>query len=194
MSEMKNYPVEFVERTIALINKFYDQSMEEDLEATFLLNCTLGMIVATSERIKKPTNKGVFSKRICEFDEQVHFPHKIAYIDITRALKRNREEINKISLLDRENCDAPITYQIPIDGRKQARNMELYKLLTKIRNGVAHQNIEPINSKNSWGAIRIWNVNNGIKDFEIEFTILELKNFALFLAQKYVEEFSKRGA
>jgi len=50
----------------------------------------------------------------------------------------------------------------------------------------------PINQDRRWKGIRIWNHDKyGIKDFEVEFKISELKKFALFLANQYVEEFRK---
>lgn len=38
-----------------------------------------------------------------------------------------------------------------------------------------------------WKGVRIWNHNNdGIKDFEVEFTISELKKFAVFVGEKFI--------
>lgn len=70
--------------------------------------------------------------------------------------------------------------------------MTLYKFLKKIRNGVAHQNISPNNQGKKWKGLRLWNHNEyGIKDFEVEFYIGELKVFAIFIAQKYLDELTK---
>lgn len=51
--ENKNYPLEFVERTIKLLEELSPHAKKAELDVTFLLNCTLGLIVATSENIKE---------------------------------------------------------------------------------------------------------------------------------------------
>jgi hypothetical protein len=73
--------------------------------------------------------------------------------------------------------------------------MELRKFLKSLRNGVAHQNIEPINEDGKWTGVRIWNLSHPekVKDFEASFNYKQLKNLSLFLAQKYVELAPKSG-
>jgi len=61
-------------------------------------------------------------------------------------------------------------------------------LINKIRNGIAHQNIEGVNENGKWIGVRLCNKNNDSKkDFEIVFAIEELKRFAITLSNKYLE-------
>jgi hypothetical protein len=190
--ELRDYPLEFVERTIDLIDKVSTFAKREGLDVTFLLNCTLGMIVATSENIELCDSQ-YFKKRICELESNKIFPTKIAYIDFNNDFKAYRDKINKTSLLTLDGSTFSIASKIHVNKYNQARNLTLVSLLKKIRNGVAHQNIMPINQDKVWEGVRIWNHNKyGIKDFEIEFKVSELKQFALFLARKYVSEFKRK--
>ena len=59
-------------------------------------------------------------------------------------------------------------------------------LIKKIRNCIAHQNIKEINQDGKWVGVRLWNMNNSNKDFEVLFTVEELKNFTIDLAEKYI--------
>jgi hypothetical protein len=190
--ELRNYPLEFVERTIDLIEKLSASAKQEGLDATFLLNCTLGLIVATSENLES-CGGDYFKKRIAELDQNNSFPQKIAYINFSSDFKSFRNEINKKSLVTQLNNSFEISTTININKYEQARNLTLKEFLKKIRNGVAHQNIMPINLDQQWKGVRIWNKNReGIKDFEVEFKLSELKSFSIFLAQQYVNEFKNK--
>ena len=59
--------------------------------------------------------------------------------------------------------------------------------IRKLRNCIAHQNIYGINKDSKWIGVRLWNINNSKKDFEIVFTIDELKNYVIELAKNYLE-------
>ena len=191
--ELRDYPLEFVERTITLIKEISTPAKQAGLDVTFLLNCTLGMIIATSENIEL-CDSPYFRSKICQLESTKIFPDKIAYIDFNRDFKVYKDKINKTSLFEIDGSTFSITSTIHINEYKQARNMRLVDLLKKIRNGVAHQNIMPINTDKVWKGIRIWNHNKyGIKDFEIEFKVSELKIFALFLAEKYISEYKRES-
>lgn len=190
--ELNNYPLEFVERTIDLIEKIGSCAKQEGLEATFLLNCTLGLIVTTSENLQQ-SNSEYFKKTIAELDDDQCFPKKIAYIDFKKDFKSFRDKINKESLVTQLDDSFKVSTTININKYSQARNLSLKKFLKNIRNGVAHQNIMPINRDRQWKGVRIWNRNReGIKNFEVEFKINELKAFSIFLAQQYVNECKDR--
>ena len=63
-------------------------------------------------------------------------------------------------------------------------------LLQKIRNGLAHQKIEPINHGGKFAGVIIRNYFNDAqirKDLEVYFSQQELKDFALFIADEYLK-------
>lgn len=63
-------------------------------------------------------------------------------------------------------------------------------LLQKIRNGLAHQNIEPVNENGKFAGIIIRNYFGLTKshlDLKIHFSQQELKKFALFIANEYLK-------
>lgn len=69
------------------------------------------------------------------------------------------------------------------------RRKNKFWLIKKIRNGIAHQNIKGINENDKWIGVRLWNNTNTFKkDFEIIFTIEELKSLAIALSDKYLEK------
>jgi hypothetical protein len=66
-------------------------------------------------------------------------------------------------------------------------------LLQKIRNGLAHQHIEPINDSGILKSIKIRNYfeykgGNRIMDLEIQFTEQELRSFSLYIADAYLSQ------
>ncbi|MGA3800665.1 HEPN family nuclease [Pseudomonas fluorescens] len=186
--ELQNYPLEFVERTVSLIESLSADAESRGLEVTFLLNCLLGLIVATSENIARCEIKAL-DKKILELDSKCLIPKKIAYIDLANALKGYKKEINDKSLINQGDKVISFESKVCVNGYDQARNMKLKELLKKIRNGVAHQNLAPLNSDGKWAGVKIWNHSKeGIKDFEIEFEVAELRAFSIFLASIYVDE------
>ncbi len=63
-------------------------------------------------------------------------------------------------------------------------------LLNKIRNGLAHQHIEPINENGNFVGVIIRNYFDDAKvhkDLEVYFSQQELKEFALFIADEYLK-------
>ena len=189
--ESKNYPLEFVERTIKLIEELSPHAKKAGLDVTFLLNCTLGLIVATSEKIKQG-KFNCFDKNLVQLENEIELPNKIAYIEINQGYKEYRKSNNKKSLFKFDENMISVYPKLKIKVNEEAKNLSFKSFLNKMRNGIAHQNIMPINRDRIWHGIRIWNINgNGIKDFEVEFKISELKKFAISLAKKYVIEYNK---
>jgi hypothetical protein len=67
-------------------------------------------------------------------------------------------------------------------------NYDLKNLLTRIRNGISHQRIEAISEYGKWKGVII---EDGINDnigLHLELTIIEVKNLAFYIADKYLEE------
>ena len=82
-----NYPKEFVERTLNLLDQFYDEARSKELEVTFLLNCLLGLIIATYEQLDL-CQGDFFKKRLAEGEISDFIPNKIAKIDLNDFYKK----------------------------------------------------------------------------------------------------------
>lgn len=172
MSEIKNYKVDFIKRTNEILTTEYKSLQEKDREVTFLLNCLLGLIITISENEQKKLR--VFKGKIDnEFLSLI--PDKVGFI------QRNK--------LDK-NIDLTETSIVSENVSHKGELIEQDKLwfINKIRNGIAHQHIEGVNEDQKWIGVRLWNTNNSFKDFEIIFSIDELKTFAISLSEKYLEE------
>lgn len=61
-------------------------------------------------------------------------------------------------------------------------------LLKKIRNGIAHQNILPINQEGNFLGVRFYNHFQNNLDMEISFTEQQLKEFSLYISGVYLNE------
>ncbi len=169
MSEI-NYTAEFVERTKQLLEQVYEKAESENLENTFLMNCLLGLVVAVSE-LKKGDSKKYFDQKIND-ELLAKIPNKVGYLV-------NNSEYNLLGI------ESSISFEI---GKRENLSAQTASwLLGKIRNGIAHQNIEAINSNGKWNGVKIWNHDKQKrKDFEIEFTNFELKDFTLFISLQYI--------
>jgi hypothetical protein len=67
----------------------------------------------------------------------------------------------------------------------------LAQFLRKLRNGIAHQHINPINRNNHFVGVKIWNVTpQNITDCEVEFNRHSLHEFANFIADQYLHHIS----
>jgi hypothetical protein len=127
-----------------------------------LLNCTLGLIILPYERVKA-TNQPFWETKIDRFKDLPPFE--------LRCFK-------------------------PIKGRnRKTRTLEYYPetlefLLKKIRNGLAHQNIEPVAESKIFKGVIIRNyygeAPHRVMDLEVEFSKEQLKGFALFIAEQYL--------
>jgi hypothetical protein len=180
-----DYPKEFVERTLELVNTMYaDIQNNKKLEVTFLMNCLLGLIVPIVEnkQIMKLFNKNIDD----EFADKI--PKTVWYLDNNRD-RKNHET------LQRENKDKPYFIVQSSDFEIKSKgdlivNTEYIKqqFFSKLRNAIAHQNVMARNEDNKWVGVRMWNETKSIiVDFEIEFTIDELRDFASYIAGIYVK-------
>lgn len=188
-----DYPKEFVERTLKLLDECFDDVKSKDLEVTFLLNCLLGLIVATYEQLDL-CQGDFFEKRLAETDILQFVPTKIAKVDFKEFNKRLKDEINKKSLIGQLPETISIESEIVIQGFKMAKNLTLKEFIKNIRNGIAHQNLMATSQSENWAGVRIWNHNNhGIKDFEVEFSIAQLKKFAHFIGKSFLAHLPDKG-
>jgi hypothetical protein len=76
--EVKNYKIDFVQRTLELLKTNYGRIQEDlHLEVTFLMNCLLGLIVTVTEN--KESKNSFFSENIDdEFAEKI--PSTVWYL------------------------------------------------------------------------------------------------------------------
>jgi len=158
--EFRKFPIEFVERTKHLLECY-----KGDYEVSNTLNCTLGLVILPYE-----TNRGFLSNVLLEKLEQT--------LGIEIRYLRNIEN-NRIS-----NCR---------------------ELLRRIRNGLSHRHIIPKSTEGNVTGVTIWDydrrscscnesrndneqtVYEKCAEVEFEFTCEGLKEFALFIADKYLE-------
>ncbi len=158
------YDTEFIKRTQTLINGYH-----EKYTITLLLNCLLGLIILPNEFKGRKGRKFTF-------------------------LNQDIQSIKEIQgIISKNNFLFNPTKKKKGDGYVSDKK-SLKNFLKKIRNGIAHQQIEPINENGEWKGVRIKDINdfnNKNLELEIEFTIKELRDFAFFISTKYIEEFEK---
>jgi len=125
------------------------------------INCMLGLIILPNEMLEYSHNE-IWNKPIADI-EQLNYLRLRFFEPIRRKTKDGIECYRK-------------TFRI---------------LLKKVRNGIAHQNISPVNANGLFTGVLIRNYYSAGKrdmDLEIEFDRRELESFALFVAEKYLEE------
>jgi len=132
-----------------------------DYKLSNAINCMLGLIILPNEMLEHSDN-AVWDVPIMEIEE-------LNYLRIRKFEPIHRKRNDEVDYY-------PKTLKI---------------LLKKVRNGLAHQNIEPVNTDGLFTGIKIMNFFNGVKrdlDLEIEFNRKELESFALFIAKEYLGE------
>lgn len=178
MSAIGYYPIDFVKRTKDLVLKNFDKFKDEDSEVTFLLNCLLGLIVSVSENEKK-SNK-TFKGKIDD-DFLLNLPDKIGFII-------NNSNDNEISNTNLFEINTKIGHK---DDLKTRTKLWFINIL---RNCIAHQNIQAINDDTKWVGLKLFNTNNSdVKDFEIIFTIQELKDLSIKIAEEYLKSMDPKN-
>lgn len=180
----KKYDIDFVRNTIKVLTSNYEHIERQDLEVTFLINCLMGLIITTYEKIEKTKNT-IFNRPLSDPEIILKVPPKKSYIKIAEALTKFKENINEIDFINAKKEHEINGVNIEI---LDCSDMRLIEFLNKIRNAIAHQHVDPIDNRGKWHAIKIWNISDlGIKNFEAEFTTHELKEFALFIAEEYCQ-------
>ena len=173
MTEIKGYKIDIVKRTKEILNDFYPTFDENDREGTFLMNCLLGLIIAITESEKKSPKlfRGIIDEQFIK-----HIPNRIGFIQ-----SKNIED--DLTNHDLTEIDLNVSHRNDLIGKDKLW------LISKLRNCIAHQNIKGINENEKWVGVRLWNMNNNQKDFEIIFKISELKMFSVELAEKFIEAY-----
>ncbi|SHK16423.1 hypothetical protein SAMN02745216_02992 [Desulfatibacillum alkenivorans DSM 16219] len=172
MTEMHSFSRDFVKRTHEMLVNSYCHFLEKDKEVTFLLNCLLGLIVTVSEN---PDRDSPFSGDIDDEFFNV-IPNQIGYIQFN--------ELDVGNLCDTQVTSTPgLSVKHKIDLKN---NMKKSWFIRKIRHAIAHTNIEPLNQHGSIVSVRLYNITKSkIKDFEIIFTVDQLRVFALYISDEY---------
>lgn len=145
--------------------KLIIKKYQGEYEITLLLNCLLGLIILPSEYYRK--------KKLKNFD-----------VDLNSF----KELIN---LLPNGYTFDPTIYDSKL--KKQNPDKKTLKVfLKKIRNGIAHQNIEPKNIEGKWVGITIKDINkNNHIELDIYFDIVNFKKFVLLISNEYLNETNK---
>jgi len=172
MTAISNYKIDIIPRTKEILEAYYPHFNDNNREVTFLMNCLLGIIVAISEN--ENSNRKNFGDLI---DEEFlsYIPQKIGYIN------------SKNIAADLTNMDLT-EIGFNVQHKENLVSKSKYWLINKLRNGIAHQNIEEVNNDLNWVGVRISNLHFGKKDFEIIFQIEELKQFSIYIANKFIEK------
>lgn len=171
MSAISNYRIDFIQRTREILETDYQIFEDKDREVTFFLNCLLGLIVTISENEKR--EKKVFKDNI-DSDFLTLIPDKVGFVESNRV----DDDLTNTNLTE---LNVKVGHKNDLKGKSQLW------FINKIRNGIAHQNIKGINEGKKWIGVLLWNTNNASKkDFEIIFTIEELKDLAIALSKKYL--------
>lgn len=77
---------------------------------------------------------------------------------------------------------------------RRGKNNDLKNLLTRMRNGIAHQRIESISENNIWKGVVIQDIHNGNIGLNLELKTSELRNFAFYIADECLKELNKKPA
>lgn len=165
MSEIRSKS-DFINRTKDILELEFKHMAEQDREVTFLLNCLLGTIVAVleSEEGKKQLKGNVDGEFITLLPDEIGF------------IKKPLEQDSLINV-----TTGSIKFEV--GNKADIKSVPKSWLLKKIRNGIAHLNIEWKNEGGQCKAIRLWNEPKPqIRDFEIVFTVEELREFAVRLS------------
>lgn len=127
-----------------------------------LLNCTLGLLILPYEVVK--TSPGsLWKTEISALPDLPAF--QLSFFEPIQSIDKT--------------------------GVKRFYPKTLKVLLQKIRNGLAHQDIEPINERGEFVGVIIRNYfwpPDTHQDLEVQFSEQELSDFATFIADEYLKE------
>lgn len=130
---------------------------------TLLLNCLLGLIILPTEFYSRKS-RTFFTKQLTDYKE-IEELIKIISFNPTKRDKKGK-------------------------GFKPDEKT-LNILIKKIRNGIAHQQIECVDKKGKWVSVTIRDFNkfnNNNLELELTWTIKQLKEFSIFISGKYIDE------
>lgn len=105
-------------------------------------------------------------------------------------LPSERTIIEKPPLWNKDTNQIPLFTKID-HAWKDGKNHTLGEFVKKLRNGIAHQNVDPINRNNQFVGVRIWNINpQGNIDFEVKLDRHSLHAFANLVSDQYLHNIS----
>ena len=175
MGKITYYPIEFIERTKEILQKDFHYFEEKNKEVTFLMNCLLGLIVTVSEEENRKLE--VFKGKIDD-DFLDLVPKKIGFVEGTQMDDNFDLTDNSVTELN-----------LPVGHWDDLKKKDKFWFLNKIRTAIAHQNIKGVNENEKWVGVSLYNeTNSKLKDFQITFTIENLRKFANEISEKYLSE------
>lgn len=80
-----------------------------------------------------------------------------------------------------------------LNGTQIYYKRTLFTFLRKFRNGLAHQNIIPINKNGKLNQVEIFNKYSTVTDLRVLFTEDQLRTFALGIAKVYLDEIDNQN-
>ena len=128
-----------------------------DFENTNLINCTLGLLILPYENVKE--------------SEHEFWDRDLSAVSELQFLRIRRFE--------------------PIQGLKKGvikcypKSLKVF--LQKVRNGIAHRQIQAMNDDGKFAGICVYNYHGEHKDLEVEFPHDDLRKFALFIADAFLQ-------
>ena len=102
-------------------------------------------------------------------------------------IEREKNEFNEESEIFREIC---INKLIELKNEKPYTNNDSSHFFENIRNAIAHLNVKFIKGENPIKNIILYDINDkGKTNLKFSITICNLKKFAIYIADEYVERF-----
>ena len=159
----------FIKRTKSILkqnNSKYD--------FTLLINSLVGLLILPNEYYKNKKAKPRFDP----------FKGKIA--DLKDPLKsifsEDKITIHQDSEIEIQKC----VFRTNEGSVKQANQVLIYELMSKLRSSIAHFNIQPTRSGNDWEGVLLKNTNrNNITTMELYLKQNELKDIIFYIIEKY---------
>ena len=171
---VKNFDISFITRTKEIIEKYEDYS--GGYEFTLLINSLLGLLILPKEFSEQ--NKRKFKYEFLKQPLET-FP---ILVDIFRNYTIDVYYEDGKAFKQKKFSFKSGIKQIEIPLQK----ISVEQLIRRIRNGIAHMNITPTQFDGKWDGIIIRNLKNyKYCNFETYLTYKELRDFALFIANKY---------
>lgn len=170
------FDISFIERTLENLKKY-----EGKYDFTMLLNSLLGLLVVPNEYniAKKRRFKYPFlNEKISKFSSIKEIFKNKSY----SFLDKDKKEINQYKFRWLDDNKNVLTIN----------DITLESFLRRIRNGIAHFGITPVKEDSLWIGIIIRNYKNREMNMEVYFEEDELRTFALFIAEKYLETVVKK--
>lgn len=171
---VKNFDISYIKRTLQNLNEFKGEN-----DFTMLLNSLLGLLILPNEYNIKEVRKynfNFFERKITEYQ----ILSNIFKVENITLINENKEEYKQRKFYWLSNGDNVL----------QPQDIKLGDFIRRIRNGVAHFGIIPTKDGDKWEGVIIRNYPDDKSihfNMEIYFKEEELKTFAEFIANKYLE-------